>query len=65
MRALLPVVVVAVLGCALSGCVVADVASAGGSVVRGTADVIAGSSDDEDKDTDHHRHKDGDDDGDK
>ena len=67
MRALLPVAVICLLGTALSGCVVAEVASAGvgvattvvsttahvaGSVVSGAADAVTGSSDDEDKDKD-------------
>jgi len=80
MRVLLPVAVIAVLGCSLSGCIAYDVASAGisvattvvtttahvaGSVVSGAADTVTGSSDD-DKDSDSHKHKkDGDDDSDK
>ena len=74
MRALLPIAVITLLGFALSGCVVAEVAGAGigvattvvsttahvaGSVVSGAADAVTGSSDDEDKDKD--KDKDGDD----
>jgi len=70
MRALLPVAVICLLGTSLSGCVVAEVASAGvgiattvvsttahvaGSVVRGTADAVTGDSDD-DKDSDDSDH---------
>ena len=63
MRALLPVAVICLLGTALSGCVVAEVASAGigvattvvsttahvaGSVVSGAADTVSGDSDKDD-----------------
>ncbi|MGH8121978.1 MAG: hypothetical protein ACREPT_04330 [Rudaea sp.] len=69
MRTLVPIAVVGLLGLALSGCAVVEVASAGVdvattvvsttvSVAKGAVDTVAGDSDD----SDHHRHKDGNDD---